>query len=278
MATALPVYDSDQSRTPLVTEFQHLWQYRGLVRLLVVRDLTVRYKRSVLGVWWTLLNPLLFTGVLFLVFGVAFGERFGKIEGEPYILYLLSGVLMISFFSQGVIATGAAITNAADILAKVYVPAEVFAFSTAFSALANFIISLVPLVAVQLIIGAGIPWTAVLAPIPVLFLLALVTGAGMMIAAAAVWFYDVLDLTGVVVQLLYYLSPVFYDLDFVGRFAPIVQANPLFSYMEMFRDLMYRGVISPGWQWAVVLTGGIVFLVLGVWVFGRAWRSLVSQL
>ena len=69
MTTALPVYDSDQGRTPLVTEFRNLWKHRGLVKLLVSRDLTVRYKRSVLGVWWTLLNPLLLTGVLFLVFG-----------------------------------------------------------------------------------------------------------------------------------------------------------------------------------------------------------------
>ena len=277
MTATLPVYDSDQGRTPLVTEFKHLWQYRGLVKLLVNRDLTVRYKRSVLGVWWTLLNPLLFTGVLYLVFGVAFNAKFGEV-GEPYILYLLSGVLMISFFSQGLLATGSAITNSADILAKVYVPSEVFAFSTALSALANFVISLFPLVVVQLIVGNGIPLTILLIPIPIVAMLALVTGGGMVVAAAAVWFYDVLDLTNILVQLLYYLSPVFYGLDFVGRFAPIVQANPLFSYLEVFRDLMYRGVISPGWQWAMILGTGGVSLTLGVWVFSKAWRSLVAQL
>ena len=80
MTTTLPVYDSDPGRTPLVTEFRNLWTHRGLVKLLVGWDLTVRYKRSVLGVWWTLLNPLLLTGVLYLVFGVAFGSgRFGNV-------------------------------------------------------------------------------------------------------------------------------------------------------------------------------------------------------
>lgn len=285
VASTLPVYDSDQTRTPLVTEFRHLWQYRGLVKLMVGRDLTVRYKRSVLGVWWTLLNPLLLTGVLFLVFGVAFGEGgrgFSADLREPFILYLLSGVLMITYFSQGLMATGAAITNSADILSKVYVPSEVFAFSTAFAALANFVISLIPLVIVQIIVGFGIPWTIVLVPVPVIAMLALVTGGGMIVAAAAVWFYDVLDLTGVLVQLLYYLSPVFYTVAFVGGpesfFGRAIKANPLFSYLEVFRDAMYRGVVSPGWQWLMILGSASFLLTLGVWVFSKAWRGLVSHL
>lgn len=289
MATTLPVYDSAESRTPLLTEFQHLWQYRGLVKLLVGRDLTVRYKRSVLGVWWTLLNPLLLTGVLYLVFGVAFsGGRFGEV-GDPYILYLLSGVLMITYFSQGLLATGAAITNSSDILSKVYVPSEVFAFSTAFAALSNFLLSLFPMVVVQGIVdytdgldGSWFHWTLVLVPIPTLAMLALITGGGMIIAAAAVFFYDVMDLMGVLVQLLYYLSPVFYDIEFVGGadsfFGQAIKANPLFSYLEMFRAFLYRGTIPPGWQWAMVLGSAAVMLTAGVWVFSRAWRSLVAQL
>ncbi len=289
MATTLPVYDSADSRTPLVTEFRHLWQYRGLIRLLVGRDLTVRYKRSVLGVWWTLLNPLLLTGVMYLVFGVAFsGGKFGEV-GDPYILYLLSGVLMITYFSQGLLATGAAITNASDILSKVYVPSEVFAFSTSIAALANFILSMFPMVIVQGIVdlndgidGSWFHWTFVLVPIPALAMLALITGGGMIIAAAAVFFYDVMDLMGVVVQLLYYLSPVFYDVQFVGGadsfFGRAIKANPLFSYMEMFRSFLYRGTMPPGWQWAMVIGSAAVMLAAGVWVFSRAWRSLVAQL
>jgi len=80
------VYDSDQARTPLVSEFQNLWQFRGLLRLLVTRDLTVRYKRSMLGVWWTLLNPLLTMSVLWVVFSQFF--RF-QIPYIPFSVYLL---------------------------------------------------------------------------------------------------------------------------------------------------------------------------------------------
>jgi ABC-type polysaccharide/polyol phosphate export permease len=275
--TTLSVYDSAQTRTPLLSEFRNLWTYRGLIRLLVARELTSRYKRSILGVWWTLLNPILTTGVLWLVFSVVIRD-FARTD-EPYVVYLLSGVLLITFFSQGMLATGAAITNSSAILSKVYVPAEVFAFATAIAGLANFLISLVPLLVAQLVTGTGVPWTVLLAPIPILATLALVTGLGMLIAALAVFFFDVLDLTRVLVQLLYYLTPVFWTLQFIpAGFRSLVQANPLYSVLEVFRDLTYRGVISPGWQWAVMVGSALAALGLGVWAFSRSWKTLVAKL
>jgi ABC-2 type transport system permease protein len=275
---ALPVYDSAQARRPLITELQNLWTYRGLIRLLVNRELTVRYKRSSLGVWWTLLNPLITTAIMWLVFGQIFGSRFGETGSEPYVLYLLAGVLFMTFFSQGLLATGAAITGSASILTKVYVPAEVFSFATAIAGGVNFLISLVPLLIVQFIVGQGIPWTIVLVPIPILAMLALVTGLGMLLAAGAVFFYDVLELSRVAVTLLTYLTPVFYPIEIYGRFLPIARLNPLFSYLEVFRSLMYRGEVPPLWQWAMLVGTALVALALGVWFFSRSWRRLVSSL
>lgn len=276
----MPIYDSALARRPLLTEFQNLWTYRGLVRLLVNRELTVRYKRSALGVWWTLLNPLLTTAIMWVVFGQIFGGgRFGTTGDEPYVLYLLAGVLFITFFGQGLLATGAAITGSASILTKVYVPAEVFSFATSIAGAANFLISVIPLLAVQLIVGTGIPWTIVLAPIPIVAMLAFVTGLGMLVAAAAVRFYDVVELTRLGVTLLTYATPVFYPVSIIPeRFLPLVHANPLYSYLEVFRSLMYRGEIPPGWQWAVMIGSALLALAFGVWVFSRSWRSLVSSL
>ena len=276
----MPIYDSALARRPLITEFQNLWAYRGLVRLLVNRELTVRYKRSALGVWWTLLNPLITTAIMWVIFGQIFGGgRFGTAGDEPYVLYLLAGVLMITFFGQALLATGAAITGSASILTKVYVPAEVFSFATSIAGAANFLISVIPLLAVQLIVGAGVAWTILLAPIPLVAMLALVTGLGMLVAAAAVRFYDVVELTRLGVTLLTYATPVFYPISIIPeRFRPLVEANPLYSYLEVFRSLMYRGEIPPGWQWAVMLGSALVALAFGVWVFSRSWRNLVSSL
>jgi len=279
MTTTLPVYDSAQPRTTPLTVFKNLWSYRGLLRLLVRRELTVRYKRSTLGIWWTLLNPLLTTGVLWLVFGLIAG-RFGNQDlVEPYVVYLLAGVIMMTFFSQTVLATGSAITGSKDILSKVYVPAEVFAFATAFAGLVNFLISASLLVIATIASGQGIAVTAWLTPVPILSMLALVTGLGLLIASAAVWFFDVLDLTRVLVQLLYYLTPVFWTLSFIPEWAHgFVFSNPLYSYLEVFRDVTYRGVVSPAWQWTMMLGTALAAISLGTWVFTRAWKSLVNRL
>ena len=272
--TSTFVYDSDQARRPLVSELRNLWNYRGLLRLLVTRDLTVRYKRSTLGVWWTLLNPLLFMGVLWMVFGQFF--RF-EIPGEtPYIVYLLSGIVFLTFFSQGLIATGSSIVNSASILTKVFVPPEVFALSSSVAALTNFGISLLPLIAVQLITGVGVPWTVLLVPIPAVCMLMLVAGLGLLVASAAVFFYDVLDLTAVGVQILTYLTPTFYPISIVpDRFLPIVQANPLYSFLLVFRGFVYEGVFAPGWAFIVMFVTALGFLLIGAWVFARSWKSLV---
>lgn len=277
MASNTPTYyDSDISRTPLVTEFRNLWDYRGLIWLLTRRDLTVRYKRSTLGLWWTLLNPLLTTFILWMVFGQFF--RF-EIPGTPYVVYLLSGILLITYFAQAVQASGAAIVNNAGILTKVFVPAEVFSFSTVASATVNFLISLLPMAIVQLITGVGIPWTVILVPIPIVAMFALCAGIGLLVAAAAVFFYDVLDLTAVMIQLVSYLTPTFYPIAIVPEWAlPILYANPLFSYLEVFRGFMYQGTFAPAWNFAYMVISAIVSLLLGVYVFSRSWRNLIAVL
>jgi ABC-type polysaccharide/polyol phosphate export permease len=269
-------YDSDIARKPLVTELRNLWQYRGLIRLLVVRDLTVRYKRSNLGVWWTVLNPLLTSGALWVVFGQIF--RF-NIPGVSYVVYLLSGVLLMTFFSQGVVATGSSIVNSSSILTKVNVPPETFAFSASIAGAVNFMLGLVPLLIVQLVTGTGIPWTFVLVPIPVLFMLALVAGLGLLVASAAVFFYDVLDLTGILIQLITYLTPSFYPIEIVPeQFLRLLQANPVYSYLLVFRGFVYEGTFAPAWAFSYMAISSLLVFLLGVWVFHKSWRRLVVVL
>lgn len=258
-------------------EFTNIRGHWGLLRLLVTRDLTLRYKRSALGISWTLLNPLLTTAVMFAVFSQIF--RFELPNGEPFVVYLLSGVILIGFFSQGVLAAGSSIVNNAGILTKVYVPPEVFALAAAVSAGVNLVINLVPLLLIQLVVGVGIPWTILLVPLPVLALLCLVTGLGLLIASAAVYFYDIIDLTGVLLGLLGYLTPTFYPITIVPQtIRPFVEANPLYSYLLAFRDLVYLGRIPPWYVVAMVLGTALVTLSLGVFAFSRSWRRLVVLL
>jgi ABC-2 type transport system permease protein len=270
-------YDSDKARKPLASEMSNLWAHRGLIRLIVTRDLTVRYKRSTLGIWWTLLNPLLTTGVMWIVFGNFF--RFDVPGDVPYIVYLLSGILLITYFAQAVMASGSAIVNSAGILTKVYVPPEVFSVSAAIAAAVNFTISLAILLIIQLITGVGIPWTVIFVPVPVLAMLALTAGLGLLIAAAAVHFFDVLDLTGVAIQLVSYLTPTFYPISIVPeQFQWLIKINPLYSYLTIFRSLVYGGVGAEWWMWLYMFGTAAVILVVGVYVFSRSWRQLVILL
>lgn len=274
--TSSLLYDSNAPRRPVVSEIRNLWSYRGLMRLLVTRDLTLRYKRSALGVWWTLLNPLLTTAVMWLVFSQVF--RF-EIPDVPFVVYLLSGILLVTFFGQAVLASGSSIVNSKSVLSKVYVPPEIFAVSTATAAGANFLLSLVPLLVIQLITGVGIPWTVVLMPIPVLALLALSAGLGMIVASVAVYYYDVIDFTAVLIQLLAYLTPTFYPLAIVPEgFRWVIEANPLYSYLVVFRGFMYEGQFADLWHFAVMAATAILVLVFGVWFFSRSWKNMLVMM
>lgn len=273
----LPVYDSDQRRPPLLDEAVHLWQYRGLLKLLVVRDLTLRYKRSLLGVWWTLLNPLLTTAVMWLVFSAIF--RFKMPGSVPYILYLTTGVLFITFFAQGINTVGQSLVASSGVISKVYVPPEVFAVSAAAAAGSNFVISLVPMFLIAVLTGWGIPLTAPLVVLPALALLMLVTGLGLLIATTAIRFADTLDLAALMVVLLGYLTPTFYPISIVpDRYRQYVRLNPLYSYLKVFRDLAYGGSIASWWAWFGMAITSLGALGLGTYVFSRRWRTLAAML
>jgi ABC-type polysaccharide/polyol phosphate export permease len=270
------LYDSAAPRRPIVDEARSLWTHRSLIRLLVTRDLTVRYKRSVLGVWWTLLNPLLTAAVMWLVFSQIFTR---VSEDVPFIVYLLSGILLIqTFFAQGVLAAGSSLMSSGGILSKIRVPGEVFASTAAIAAGVNFALGLIPLIAIMLITGAPIPWTIILIPIPAFAMLALVAGVGMLIAAAAVHFYDVLDFVRVILQLTIWLVPTFYPLEMIPeQFHIVIKLNPLFSYLEVFRGFLYRGSFAPTWNFVMMGVSAIVFLLIGVWAFSKSWRNMVVK-
>lgn len=276
-AGAVPgVYDSDVRLPPLLDEADQLRRFRDLLKLLVVRDLTLRYKRSMLGVWWTLLNPLLTTAVMWVVFSNIFRFPTGDV---PFIVYLLSGVLLVTFFSQGLNNVGVSVVGSAGILTKVYVPPVVFAVAAAVAAAVNFAVSLLPLLVIQLITGTGVPKTALLVPLPAMALLAMVTGLGLLVSATAIRFADTLDLVSILVILIGYLTPTFYPVSIVpDHFRVFIELNPLYSYLLVFRSLIYEGDLGPWWAWSVMAVTALLALFAGTYVFSRRWRSLAVML
>jgi len=141
-----PIYDSSVRRAPALYEFRELWRYRNLIYQLVRRDIVTRYKRSALGIAWTMLNPLGMTIVLSIVFSQVFGAN------ESYAAYVLTGLIPWTFFSQTTNASMIGLVWGGSLLKRIYIPRTAFAVSAIGTGLVNFVLSLVPLFIIMIFI------------------------------------------------------------------------------------------------------------------------------
>ena len=270
------VYDSAAPGSLLVRQLGEVWQLRGLMRILVARDVILRYKRSLLGVWWTVLNPLLKMLVMWAVLSGVFHERS---LGVPYVVYLLSGVIVTTFFEQAVLTSGASLVNSSGVVSKVYVPPQLFALSAVLAAGVTFVVSFVVLLLIQLSSGVGLRPTAILLPLPVFALVTLGAGVGMIVAALAVRVYDVLDFTAVLLQLTFFVTPTFYPLSSLSPgVRVIIELNPLTQILILFRSLLYEGTIAAWWFWAGSLGAGSLALVAGTVLLSKSSRTATVML
>jgi ABC-type polysaccharide/polyol phosphate export permease len=197
----------------------------------------------------------------------------------PYIVYLLSGVVAVTYFQQGVSMTGASMAASAGMLTKVYVPPVVFAWAAAVAGAVNFLLGVVPLVILQAVVGPRLPWTFLLVPLPLLFLLGLITGLGLLIATLQIQFNDILDLTNVFLTLIAWVTPTFYPISIVGaRYQKLFYLNPLYSFVVVFRYLEYGSAPPNAICVAIVIGSGVVTLAIGLMAFVRRWPKLAAQL
>jgi len=273
----MQIYDSAAKRTPVISQLREIWASRGLLRLLVIRDLTVRYKRSVIGIWWSLLNPILTTTVLFYVFNTVFMR--GLENKNNFLPYLFSGVLMMTMFNQSLNAAADAIAYGSGVLNKVYVRPEVFALSGPISSTINFIFGLVPLTFV-LIITKNFPGVkSILIIFFIMMMVLLTSGLGILASIAYLEFEDSRHLISVILLLLQYMTPVFYPIDALGDTTQrIIKLNPLTSYLAVFRDI-YGGTYSASFaDWAVMISSSFLIFIFSLYVFNKWWPKGVTKL
>ena len=261
----VPIYDSAEQKSPAIEELREIYRYKDLVTQMVRRDILTRYKRSVLGVAWTMLNPLGTTIILAFVFSNIFGTM-----QENYVVYVLSGLIAWTFFDQ---TTKASITNliwGGSLLKRIYVPRTVFAVSSIGTGLVNLILSFVPLLLVMLFTHAPIHWTALLMPIPILFLAMFSLGVGLFISSIAIFYADVAEMYQIVLTAWFYLSPViFVDSIFPPQYLTIIKLNPMYYLINLFRAPIYEGRVPTAQEF--LLSGGIatITLLVGWVVFTR---------
>jgi ABC-2 type transport system permease protein len=247
-----------------------LLRYRDLVGALVSRDLKVRYRRSAIGFLWTMLQPLLMMLVLRTVFSSLFQAKSAEVP-QNYAIYALAGINFWNFFSQSIVASMNSLRGNAQLLQKLPVPKAVFPLATVLSGLINLLFALLPLFV--LLIVTGHPLTPALLFLPIsIFIAALFTlGAGLLLSPLAVFFSDVVELIGVLLMLLFYLTPVIYPKDIVPeKLRWVVRFNPIRSILEVFRDPIYQGEVPPLSHLSVAIGIALLALAIGAWVFRRS--------
>lgn len=266
-ATTSFTYDSAVLANPAVEELREIWNYRNLIYQLTRRDVLTRYKRSVLGVAWTMLNPL---GMM-LVLTIAFTEVFRFETTYSYAAYVLSGLLVWNFFSQTTTASMVNLVWGGGLLHRIYVPRTSFALASILTGLVNFLISMVPLVMVMLITRVPLSWTLLLFPIPVFFLACFALGLGLLISTFAVYFPDVSEMYSIAILAWMYVTPIIYPesiLPETYRFW-ITHLNPMYYMAGLFRKVVYFGTLPSLVDFLIPAVIAAVTLAIGWMVFTR---------
>lgn len=245
-----------------------IFRYRDLVLTLVARDLKVRYRRSAIGFLWTMLQPLLMMLVFHLVFSALF--RFNL---PNYPIYALAGILFWNFFSQSIVASMNSLRGNAQLLQKLPVPKIVFPLATVISGVVNLLLALLPLLLIMVVTAGASSLKPALLFLPVSILLAALftLGAGLLLAPLAVFFSDVVELIGVLLSLVMYLTPIFYPKEIVPEnLRWIVRFNPVRSILEVFRDPIYQGEIPPITHLSVCIGIAVLALAVGAVAFRKS--------
>ena len=240
--------------------------YRDLIGALVARDLKVRYRRSAIGFLWTMLQPLL----TMLVLQVAFSALF-RFDLPNYPVYVLAGILFWNFLSQSVISSMNSLRGNAQLLKKVPVPKEVFPIATVASGLVNLLFALAPLLLILVVTGHPLRPSLLFLPVAIVIATVFVLGAGLLLSPLAAFFQDVVEMVGVVMTMLMYLTPVFFPLAIVPeRFRWIVRYNPLRVILDVFRVPIYEGRLPSPLTISVATGLAVVSFLVGRIVFRRS--------
>lgn len=264
-AAALPVYDTANLKPAFIQELIDSYRYRYLLLQLVRRNITIRYKRSILGVAWSMLNPL---GMM-IVMAVVFSRIFGT-EVE-YRVFLLSGLLAWNFFSEASSLGIGSMVWGGDLMQQVFVPRSAFVVASVGTGLVNLLLAIVPLLGVMLWVGVPIHWSVLFSPIPALLILMFTLGVSLILSVGAMYFADVNEMFKVVLRAWMYLTPIVYPESLLinNGYKWLLTFNPMYYLVRAFRAPFQFGRLPNSVEfWSAFAIGAGVF-ILGWLIFNR---------
>lgn len=240
-------------------------RYRYLLQNLISRDIKVKYRRSVLGLAWSILNPLLMMVVMTIVFSNLF-----RFDIENYPIYYLSGSLLFNFFSEATNGAMMSILSSAGLIRKVYIPKYIFTMEKVLFAFVNLLFSFVAIIVMMLVLQIKITPLILLFPIPLLYLLVFSLGVGLILSCYTVFFRDISHLYGVVLTAWMFLTPIFYPESVMREHMSwALTFNPLFQFIRYFRNVLLYGQMPTLQNNFACFIPAVVALVVGLYVFKK---------
>ena len=253
----------------LKNSFASFWKYRYLLQNLITRDFKLKYRRSVLGVAWSVLNPLLTCLVMWAVFGALFNQRGDGIEDFP--LFLIIGQLMFNFFRESTSMAMESVLKNGPLLRKVYIPKYIFPLEKCCFALVNFFFSLVALFFVALVTWSHISLrTVLLAVYPIVMLFVFSLGVGLILSTMYVFVRDIMHIWEVFCTLLVYGSAIFYDPSQMASWMQaVINLNPIYWYITAVRSCVMWGTSLTLNMVLIPFLCSALSLGIGVYVFKK---------
>jgi len=254
-------YDSQRRKSPALEELFDIVKYRDLVFQLVRRDMVARYKRSVLGIAWTMLQPL---GMM-IVLTIVFSQLFHQVQGYP--AYVLGGLMPWLFFAQTTTAEIQQSVWGGTLMRRIYVPYTAFPAAAVGTGIVNLLLSVIPLLGMMLVVGRPIRLTILFLPFPIVLLSAFALGVGLLLSGLAVRFPDIAEMYQIILQAWMYLTPIMYPADILPEAIRKLQyLNPMYYLILLFRVPIYDGVL-PSVPLILAATGiAVTTLVIG-WIY-----------
>jgi lipopolysaccharide transport system permease protein len=266
-----------------------VWNYRELIYNLVVRNLKVRYKNSLLGICWSLLNPLLMMLVFTILFQVFLSQSI-----PHYSIFVLAAILPWNFFSGAVADATHSITANAHLVKKVYFPREVLTIAAVLSHLVHFLLALLVLVPMLYLAGIGLTWHALWLPVIVLTQVIFIMGLAFALATFNVYYRDTAMVMDVAMMGWFFLTPIFWQIELLPQSKLILGfdvnvhrwvrwLNPMASLIDSYRTTLYgstsgAGPAEPALDFLLrTLVTALVIMVIGWWIFARKSREFGEE-
>ncbi len=258
----------------MIRRIAELIQYRELIRNLVIRNLKVRYKNSVLGVLWSLLNPLLMMVVFTIVFTLMIPNR----DLPHYPVFFLCGFLPWSFFASSMTGASGSIVDNASLIKKVYFPREILPLAEVMSNLVNFLLALLVLFAMLLVFNIRLTPAALMLPLIILTQMMFTLGMALLLATANVFYRDTKHILEIVLQAWFFLTPIFYPINILPDSKAILgvvvniqiwlrRLNPMASLVASYQDALYYGHVTGPDFFARTFVTCLIILAIGYWFF-----------